>query len=210
MSSLNPDDLFEYYRDTFLPAYSDVVGFTAKKHIQFLIEMENTLAHIAQYYNPGLNPRMREENLKKAYDDLTRATLDCYKVLWVEMNTELRSIYLDKRKRAFALNISEDEFIKGYNNFREKAQSARIAEQDSIGANPLTAVEIYKEAVAVGTELINSVDGIKLQELNRFRKLVFVKETGIAFIIGFFSGAAASAFWGYNTASDYLKSIFGK
>jgi hypothetical protein len=47
---LNPDDLFEYYRDTFLPAYSDVVGFTAKKHIQFLIEMENTLTHVAQYY----------------------------------------------------------------------------------------------------------------------------------------------------------------
>jgi hypothetical protein len=153
---------------------------------------------------------MREENLKKACGDLTRATLDCYKVLWVEMDAELRSIYLDEKKRAFVLNVSEDEFIKGYNNFREKAQSARIAELDSIEENPLTAVEIYKEAITVGTELFNSVDGIKLQKLNRFRNIVFIKETGVAFIVGFFTGVAASAFWRYNTALDHLKSIFGK
>jgi len=146
---LNPNDLFEFYRDTFLPAYSDVVGFTAKKHMQFLIELENILAHVAQNFNPKLEPGDREKNLTKAYDHLTRVTLDCYKMLWVEMDAELKVFYLDDKKRVFALNISEQEFLKGYNSFRENAQKARTVELTTIGNSPLTAVEFYKEAIFI-------------------------------------------------------------
>lgn len=75
--------VFNFYRETFLPAYSDVVGTIVKKPKQIQTELENTLAHIAQYFNPNLNADTRENNAKKAYDHLQRATLDCYKILWV-------------------------------------------------------------------------------------------------------------------------------
>jgi hypothetical protein len=205
---LTPVDLFEFYRHTFLPAYSDVVGFTATKHQQFLIELENTLAHVAQYHNPTLNNAVQEENLKKAYDHLTRVTLDCYKMLWVEMDKELKGLYLDEKKRTFALNISEEDFLKGYNNFKQKAQNARTAELESIGSNPLAPVDLYKEAIIIGKGLINSVDNNKLQKLKRYRNIVFVKETGIALGIGFIAGILANAVWGFAPLWDSIRSNY--
>ncbi len=197
MIFLIPDDLFEFYRTTFLPAYSDVVGFTATKPRQVLTEIENTLAHLAQYHNPKLNAEVREENLRKGYDHLTRVTLDCYKLLWIEMNQQLKDCYLDEKKRVFALNISEDEFIKRYNNFKEKAQHARRVELIGVGDKPLEAVELYKNAIAAGRELINNIDPNKLDKLKKFRRVLFLKENVIAMCIGFFAGLMANAFWNY-------------
>jgi len=40
------------------------------------IELENTLAHISQYFNPKLDIKDKDKIL-------VRVTLDCYKLPWV-------------------------------------------------------------------------------------------------------------------------------
>lgn len=207
MSISSPDELFEFYRNTFLPAYSDLVGFSVAKPKQVLTELENTLAHLAQYHNPALDNTIKMENLRKANDHLMRVTLDCYKLLWIGMSQELETFYNDEKKRVFALNIPEEEFLKKYNAFKEKAQTARWAELNSVGVKPLAAVESYKEVIVIGKELLNSIDHNKLQKLNRFRKIVFIKETGVAFLIGLASGYIANAFWNFNDSLNHLKSF---
>ncbi|MDP3103965.1 MAG: hypothetical protein Q8M95_05090, partial [Candidatus Methanoperedens sp.] len=96
----------------------------------------------------------------------------------------LNARYMDEKKRVFALNIPEEEFLKKYNIFKEKAQMARRAELNSVGVEPLTAVGSYKEVIVIGKDLIKSIDHNKLQKLNRFRKIVYIKETGVAFLMG--------------------------
>lgn len=208
MSISSPDELFEFYRNTFLPAYSDLVGFSVAKPKQVLTELENTLAHLAQYHNPALDSSIKMENLRKANDHLMRVTLDCYKLLWIGMSQELETFYMDEKKRVFALNIPEEEFLKKYNAFKEKAQMARRAELNSVGVEPLTAVGSYKEVIVIGKDLIKSIDHNKLQKLNRFRKIVFIRETGVAFLIGLASGYIANAFWNFNDSLNYMKNIY--
>ena len=41
------DELFEFYREECVPAYSDVVGYLAERPEQFLIEIENSFSYIA-------------------------------------------------------------------------------------------------------------------------------------------------------------------
>lgn len=194
---MNPDNLFEFYRDVFLPAYSDFVGFTAKKPMQVLNELENTLAHLAQYYNPALNDIEKKENVRKSCDHLTRVTLDLYKLLWVEMHRELELFYLDEKKRTFALNMSEEDFIQGFNDFRNKAQEARSEEVNSVGVEPLSALELYKESIILGKTLIKSIDHNKLKKLNRFSSVILIRKNIIGLIIGFIAGLFANAFWNY-------------
>lgn len=194
---LNPDNLFVFYRDEFLPAYSDFVGYEAKKPIQVLNELENTLAHLAQYYNPVLEPDQKKRNVEKSYDHLVRVTLDLYKLLWVLIHEELESVYLDENKRNFAPNIPEQDFIIGFNNFREKAQEARSTEINSIGANPLSALELYKDAIILGKELITAIDDNKLQKLKKFNVNNFIKQHLIGFCIGFLAGFCANYCWAF-------------
>lgn len=158
---------------------------------QILTEIENTFSHIAQYFNPSLDISLREDNLRKAMDHLVRVTLDCYKLLWIQLKHELDDIYFDDTKRAFTLNISEDEFIKRYNEFREKAREARNIELTNIGDGPLKSVEKYKETVNIGINLFKSVDHIKVHKFRKFRTIIATKECISILILGIISGLFA-------------------
>ena len=195
MIYLEPEHLFEFYRNTFLPAYSDYVGFAVKKPMQVLNELENTLAHLSQYYNPELSDEQKQENITKSCDHLERVTLDLYKLLWVELHRQLELVYLDENKRSFALNTSEEDFIKGFNAFRNRAQEARDVEIKKVGANPLLAIELYKESIGLGKELINNIDHSKLTRLKKFKLVYTIKQNIIGFVLGLFSGLLANYFW---------------
>lgn len=188
---MDADDVFDFYRDEFLFAYSDLVSFIVKKPKQILTEIENTFSHMAQYFNSSLDEDEKQENLKKAYGHLVRVTIDCYKLLWVKLKEELELIYLDEKKRVFALNIPEEEFLKKYQQFRAKAKDARTLEIKNIGTNPFVAIEAYKETILIGHELLKSVDGNKLNKLHIFKTIITTKECIITLILGIISGFIA-------------------
>ncbi len=85
------DEVFEFYRTEFVPAYSDLVGYIGDKPQQIVIELENTFAHLSQYFNPSLDIHGKDKNLEKAHDHLVRVTLDCYKLLWVTIHLTFRT-----------------------------------------------------------------------------------------------------------------------
>lgn len=185
------DDLFEDYRNIFIPAYSDLVGYIADKPAQISIELENILAHISQNYNPALDSSDKEINLKKAHDHLIRVTLDCYKLMWVEMNYALDTICFDGSK-ILAINMPEHDFMKRYGEFKESAQEARRKELNSIGNNPLDSLEDYKNATNIGKELIASIDEHKIRKLDSFLVRHKVKEYLIGFSIGLISSGTVA------------------
>ncbi|CAD6492810.1 MAG: hypothetical protein CHKLHMKO_00349 [Candidatus Argoarchaeum ethanivorans] len=185
------ESFFQFYRVEFLPAYADLVSFVLKKPKQILTEIENTFSHVAQYFNPTLNSEVKEENLKKAHDHLQRATLDCYKLLWTQMDKELKKIYFDDKARIFAINIREDVFLKKFDDFRTQAKNARIEEIKNVGLNPLSALDKYKETIKTGKYLLSNVDKNKLSKLNTFRAVITTKESIISIAIGVVSGFIA-------------------
>lgn len=195
MDPITPDYVFNFYRNIYVPAYADVVGYIGDKPEQTMIELENTLAHISQFYNPDLQIKDKEENLKKAYSHLTRATLDCYKMLWLEINEEIDKFNDDADSRAFILNVPEEKFIHEYQEFKNKAQNARKKELESIGVDPLESVELYKEAIVLGKNLITYIDGRNQQKFNKFRQITKMKEYVIGFIIGIAAGLLANYIW---------------
>lgn len=202
-------ELFEFYRDNFVPAYSDAVAFTWKKETQSLIELENCLAHIAQYHNPSLDQEIRDDNLKKANDHLIRVTLDSYKVVWLEMNNIIDGLYSDDKIRAFATNISEEEFIKRYKSFKENARTARLIELRTVGNSPLDAVKSYKEVILDGNAILGSIDVNKYAKLEKHKRIIFAKEVIIAYLIGVASGMTVNVVWGLDAIKNFLGDLFG-
>jgi len=155
------DDVFKFYRTEFVPAYADLVGYIGDKPLQIPIELENAFAHMAQYFNPELDTQNKDKNLAKVYDHLVRATLDCYKLLWVTIYGQLYEIGQAKSKRKLGFNISKTEFRTKFQKLRKLAQEARGIEMASAGLSPITALDKYKGVVKDGYELIDTIDGNK-------------------------------------------------
>ncbi|HJH31159.1 MAG TPA: hypothetical protein C5S50_02990 [Methanosarcinaceae archaeon] len=185
---IDVEEVFKFYRTEFVPAYSDLVGYIGDKPRQMLIELENTLAHISQYFNSELDISDKDENIAKAYNHLVRATSDCYKLLWVTLYEQLIIIEKDEFKRKFGLNISEKEFRTKFQSIKKLAQEARRIELTSIGLASMTSLSKYKEVVKDSYELIDTIDEDKLRDINTLKRFVFSKEFIIGIIAGLISG----------------------
>ena len=185
---MDVEEVFKFYRTEFVPAYSDLVGYIGDKPRQMVIELENTFVHISQYFNPELGIQDKNKNLAKAYDHLVRATLDCYKLLWVTMHEQLKDIEKDESKRKLGLNISETEFRTKFQKIKKLAQEARRIEMTSVGLEPITALDKYKEVVKDGYELIDTIDETKMQEIKSLKRFVSTKEFIVGILAGLISG----------------------
>ena len=185
---MDTEEVFEFYRTEFVPAYSDLVGYIGDKPRQMVIELENTFAHISQYFNPELDIQAKDKNLVKAYDHLVRATLDCYKLLWVTIHGQLKAIEEDESKRKLGLNISETEFRTKFQKIKKLAQEARRVEMTSVGLAPIAALDKYKEVVKDGYELIDTIDENKMQEIKSLKRFVSTNEFIVGIITGLLSG----------------------
>ncbi len=190
MSSI--DELFEFYRDECVPAYSDLVGYLADKPAQFLVEIENSFAHVAQYFNPEVSIEDREKNIAKARDHLMRVTLDSYKLLWVIMDGDLEEICKDEFKRKYCINMSYGDFYNQYKEFKRRAQEARRIETENIGIDPLRALNAYKDVINIGRELVNNIDYQKIESAESDLRVISFKRNALELTISFIAGLLSS------------------
>lgn len=193
--SLTLNDLFDYYRNVYVPAYADAVVCYGGKPQQILIETENTFAHLAQYFDPNLDIDTQKSNLHKAYSHLVRVTLDCYKLVWLKVNEDLMKIYNNIDTDIYYINVSKEKFITDYRLYTIKSEFARIRELQCIGINPLESVELYKEAISMGQNLIGYIDGDKKQKFSRFRQIIKTKEFIFSTVVSFVLGLLTNYFW---------------
>ena len=162
--------LFAFYRNEFLPSYSDLVGYIADKPQQILYELEHVFSHISQTYNPDVSPDMKDNNIEKAYGHLQRATLDGYKLLWVTIYGELRDIEEDEALRKLGLKISGSVFLIKVQELKKLAQEARKTEMMSMGIDPIASINLYKRVVTGGYELLGVIDDTKAKEVEEYVK----------------------------------------
>jgi hypothetical protein len=182
------EQLFEFYKKEFIPAYSDLVGYIGDKPQQVLIELENVLSHLSQLFNLEVSPKEKSVNLQKANDHLFRVTLDCYKLLWISLLDQLKMIEGDDSVRKFGLNISEAEFTMKLQKIKKLAQEARNIEMKAVGISPMSSIDKYKEVVKNSYELIDKRDDIKISEIKSLKRFISTKEFLIGIVIGVFGG----------------------
>lgn len=178
------EEFVSLYKDEFLPAYSDLVGFIAEKPSNMLLDMENTFSHFMVYFMERNSSILSQENLDKAYNHLIRLTLDCHKLLWATINKTIDNLIGDEAKRKFVVTLPEDELIRRYKKYKASAQDARRTEIQNIGINPLLAIQKYKITTALGMSIIENIDEIKVRYYEKHRFLYWVKTQCTGILIG--------------------------
>jgi len=189
------DKFLEFYKNKFIPVYADLVAFIADKPIQIIIEVENSFAHLTIFLDKTNPKDIQIENLNKAYNHLLRASLDCYKLLWIEMSKDIDIILKDENKRKFTTNMPEIEILQLYTQFKEKAKIARKKELQTIGLNNQEVLNEYKETIEIGWKILHSIDKEKLESYSTFNIKNILKTQWIGFIIGIISSITASILW---------------
>jgi len=193
------EELVSLYKEWFKPAYADLVAYIAKKPENILTEIENTFSHLMIALDNSEDENIRKDNLKKAHNHLARATLDCYKILWIELEKDINSIYHSDAKR-LALTISETEFLKLKKQFKDAILKARKMEHHYIGKDPLKAVPYYIEAIEIGKQIIDSLDKNKENLAKKYTFKSFLKyEVLVGFLLGIITGLIAN--WLYSKIS---------
>ncbi len=189
------DKFLEFYKNIFIPVYADLVAYIADKPIQIIIEIENSFAHLTIFLDKTNTKEIQIENLNKAYNHLLRASLDCYKLLWIEMSKDIDIILKDENKRKFTTNMPEIEILQLYTQFKEKAKIARKKELQTIGLNNQEVLNEYKETIEIGWKILHNIDKEKLESYSKFNITNIIKQHGMGFIIGIISSIIASILW---------------
>lgn len=178
------EDLFHFYRDDFLRAYADVVAYLADKPKQVLLEIENAFSHTTQAFNPKLYGDQKLENIRKAKNHLARATLDSYKLTWVEMDSRIKKLNNNENMRRYCVNMPEHEFLKKYSEFKDALRAARLEELKQVGVDPLASLEKYEKALQLGKEVEMYIDDSKIYQFNHFKNILNAKVHVISFLLG--------------------------
>ena len=131
----NPDfeEVYTYYSNVFVPAYSDLTGYLLFKPIEVLHSVENVLSHVMQCHNSTIDAVAKRENIKKAHHHLERATLDCYKILFVKLDEKITRVVDDPELRKFCVNTPERDFLSQYFDFKKRIRDIRKKEIANIG-----------------------------------------------------------------------------
>ncbi len=187
----NLKDLKEYYYNKFIPAYADAVASLGDKPVQLLVEQENTLAHIMAHIDDESN-----SNLTKALAHLERATLDCYKIIWLEYKEKLKYfISLDNSNLALAFNTHESEVLEKIKKIDLLAKEARELESVNLGKGNESALKKYIEVVELEKELLDRVDLKKASSYNKFKLSHLLKDQAIGIVIGILVGLFTNFIW---------------
>jgi len=186
------DSYREYYFSTFLPAYADLTGYTLMKHKEILYSIDSANSHLMKYLSPELEPNIQDENIKKAMTHLERATLDCYKLLWMHFEKDLKSLISDSEKRVLCVNMSESDLLDRYHKAEFAIVDSRRFELQNVGLDLKDTIEKYKNAFQLVKTILENVDPKALEMFDKKRKHNKWRDIGIAFIIGLIAGIIAS------------------
>jgi len=152
-------EFISIYQEHFIPAYANVVTAYADKPQEIILELESAFTHIMTA-EIGNNPA---ENMEKARGHLYRATLDCYKFMWLKITSVIDDAYVHRD----AYKSSEKELLVGYDEYKAALNAAREFELSSIGKTDrnMGVLNKWRDAVTKGKEVYDKIDVKKLNRL---------------------------------------------
>ncbi len=169
------DNYNSLFRDSFLVAFADCVAYFKDFDIGVASELEGAFMHLNVYLFDR-DQKTRDANLRKAYYHVVRATLDCRKLIWIDINLKLKKYCNDKYIRERCTKIPEYEFLSRCNLFFNKSDEVRLKELKNLGRDPDLTISDYSELVEMGIDLLNTIDTEILSESEQKKFHIFVKK----------------------------------
>lgn len=184
--------IYSFYNDTFKPLYADLVALTGNKPEVILFELEACFSHIA-VSKTSQDSAVIKTNFDKAYGHLTRAALDCCKLIWFEYLQESQSYRKDEDILDLGSSLSSDELSKKFRLAQNLARTARTNEVQLTGRNAEQALSDWSLAINALKEFVESFDEAKIKKVIKQRRLRSLKERGIDILIGTVVGLVTGA-----------------
>jgi hypothetical protein len=184
---MQESSIYSFYNDTFKPLYADLVALTGNKPEVILFELEACFSHIA-VSKTSSDSNVIDKNFDKAYGHLTRAALDCCKLIWFEYLQESISYRKDDDLLDLGSSLSSEELTKKFRQAQELAKSARTNEVQLTGRNAEQALKNWNDAINALREFVESFDDAKVKKVIKARKLRSFKERWIDLLLGCIAG----------------------
>lgn len=181
----NPE--LKQYLSDFLISYADYLAFFQAAHIQILSELESAFIHLINSHNLT-DQNLIDDNVNKINSHLVRATLDCRKFIWIELNEILDEICKNPKQRKLCTNDTDYNFMRECQIFFKKTSSVRKLEIKNVGVDQKSTINEYSELIDMGLKITNKIDQTKLIDYEKYIKKIgigmIVNEITISFVMG--------------------------
>tara|TARA_R110000751_G_scaffold35094_1_gene86567 strand:- start:707 stop:1378 length:672 start_codon:yes stop_codon:yes gene_type:complete len=198
------EDVYRFYNEVFKLLYADLVAVTAQKSEQVSFELQACLDHIvvAQTCN---DTAISEDNFRKAHGHLVRASLDCAKLLWIELKNRAKVFLDDKEVMELAHNSSMDKCYSTYKEAEDLSKEARRLESQNSGISPEDTIDIWYKAIEALNRFIEMFVESKVTSVKKVRKNKALKDRIVDILISFIVGTIVTVLLGYMTNTFEIK-----
>ncbi|MBF0540702.1 MAG: hypothetical protein HQK91_04545 [Nitrospirae bacterium] len=125
--------------------YDDIITHLSSKPLQLIIEMECFFFHLMQGIN-NEDDEVFNRNLDKSKGHIEVLALDTLKLLWIEIDKDLKHLVDNK-------SIKFEEYLK----FKDISRESRKLEIDNLGKEKTIVLDSYINTIEHGRLIIKKV-----------------------------------------------------
>ncbi|MDR0972203.1 MAG: hypothetical protein LBM25_07455 [Bacteroidales bacterium] len=118
-------NIFNEYNNKILPLVAAIETLTGKFPGPVLNEIRACFSHIARCFSSKIDDNALKNELKKAYDHITRATLDCHKIMLIYYQDEVKD-FKQQYKDVNLTLVDDGKFLPEFTILNDKARLKTI------------------------------------------------------------------------------------
>ncbi|MDR0982886.1 MAG: hypothetical protein LBM07_06570 [Culturomica sp.] len=153
-------DLFKEYNNKLQPSISVVEALRGEFPGQVLNEIRACFGHIARCFMVGRDESDCNNDLKQAHNHITRAILDCYKIMLIYYFDEVKQ-FEKQYENTNLIIVDNGHFLPEFTELKQtaesKSQQAKLAEADSFSEKEKS-YPAYKEAILAYRDVLKLIE----------------------------------------------------
>lgn len=203
--------LYEQYTDSLKP----LLAFVETKVLKFpgpiLNELRAVNDHVSRCFT-NLNPSECHNEISKAKGHLVRAMLDCYKLLLISYEDDVKDFYQQYKDISLAV-VNDGHFLPELKQKHKlavkKSQYAKMAESQSF-PDKEKAYEYYQDAILAFEDVINHIDSnaTGLANASQYAKQQTRKQIWYCFLSAVFGCVLTIIIDKWSAITDWFSKLF--
>lgn len=164
----NQGSFFSIYQKRFLPAYlrmKDTLRDGKPLPQPIADGITDSFTHLSHSYDISSESE-KQARISLALDALIETTYLCYQIVVISIASEISAVSDDPRKARFCINMNYSDFKRRYDGFKSAGIEAKKLSEMKSDASCKAAIKAYEEAIAIGEDLLDKIDWIKIEDAN--------------------------------------------
>lgn len=204
MTVSSEDEVYKFYNETFKYLYADLVAIIGEKSEQVSFELQSCLSHLVVAKTTTCSETALK-NYDKAHGHLVRASLDCAKLIWIELRQRARNFSGDADLMRLGHNSSMDNCYALLKESEDFAKKARRAEVENTGVNPESTIILWYQSIEALNKFLALFVESKVNTVKEVRKTKVSKDRLWDAMISFIVGVIVTIAVSYATGTFELK-----